>query len=67
MRDFEKALAAAFGTGSAEPPGLAIDRLDGSIVSAPVRLCRPHPAGPVRGSVSPCLTGVNLCAAPAAG
>ncbi|EOD70386.1 hypothetical protein [Amycolatopsis vancoresmycina] len=60
MQDFGNALAAAFGTGPGEVPELAIDRLDGpAIVSAQVQLCV-HPAGPVLGSVSPCL-------APAAG
>ncbi|MET8849127.1 hypothetical protein [Amycolatopsis sp. NPDC004625] len=61
MQDFENALTAAFGPGPADGPEPAIDRLDGpAIVSAPVQLCVARPAGPVLGSVSPCL-------APAAG
>jgi hypothetical protein len=57
VQDFETALAAAFGTGPAAVPGLAIDRLDGPATGS----------APVLGSVSPCLTGVNLGLAPAAG
>jgi hypothetical protein len=33
--EFENALAAAFGASAAEPPVLAIDQLDGRLVSAP--------------------------------
>ncbi len=41
MKEFESALAAAFGVDPAEVPGLAIDRLDGRSAtgSGPASLC----------------------------
>ncbi|MGW4057931.1 hypothetical protein ACWEGE_06610 [Amycolatopsis sp. NPDC004747] len=66
MQEFENALAAAFGVGPAEPPGLAIDQLDGRRVAdggADVRAstCVTR-AEPVRAST--CMTRaepVRLC------
>ncbi|MEV4055319.1 hypothetical protein AB0J55_29300 [Amycolatopsis sp. NPDC049688] len=64
MKEFENALAAAFGARPAEVPGLAIDQLDGRAPgSGAAPLCYTWAAEPVRGSVSPCLDGepVRAC------
>jgi hypothetical protein len=56
MKEFESALAAAFGVGAADVPALAIDRLDGraGTGAGPVPICYTWSADPVRPSVSPC-------------
>jgi len=49
VNEFESALAAAFGTGPAEVPGLSVVPLDGRATAGTQLLS-------VWGSVSPCLT-----------
>lgn len=62
VQEFENALAAAFGVGPAEPPGLAIDQLDGRRVADVRASTCVTRAEPVRAST--CMTRaepVRLC------
>ncbi|EOD70385.1 hypothetical protein [Amycolatopsis vancoresmycina] len=63
MKEFENALAAAFGVGPAETPGLAIDQLDGTLsgtaaVRASTCVTRAD-ADPVRGCGGVCYCRVE--------